>query len=521
MPKFKDYKQGQQTALFPLDVSSLVPKKHLARQIDAVINRISLDRFQGIFSDEGASAYHPQMMLKVILLSYAQKNYSCRNIAAKLREDVIYMWLSGMQTPDFNTINRFRSIYLKDVIEDVFTEVLLFLREHGYIRIESFFVDGTKLEADARKYSQVWKSNTLRFKAAVQSRIKELMDEIDKINSEEDKIYENRDLPELGEQSDINSEQVEEVARSIIQKINEKQESVNKDKVQKIKTKVSKLNKEKENLEKYEDQEAILGTRNSYSKTDHDATMMRMKGTDELRPGYNVQVSSENQFVTNFSVNQNAADSTCFTEHLEKIIERGEEFVPDDYVGDCAYGSQENYDALESAGVDNYLKYQSFNNELDSSKKDKFFERDSFEYDSLGDFYICPNKVKLPYTETRETKTVNGYPQTFRVYVAESCANCPIKDKCTKSSKNRKLFINLKLERHKKIARENLHSDKGIEFRKRRGPEIETFFGDLKHNQKYRRIRLRGLKKANLELGYLSISYNLRKATIKLAKKAA
>ena len=521
MPKFKDYNQGRHPALFPLDLELLVPKKHLARQIDAVIDRIKLDRLQEVFSDEGASSYHPQMMLKIIIYSYAKKNYSCRNIAAMLRQDVICMWLSGMQTPDFNTVNRFRSKYLIDVIEDVFTEVLMFLNEHGFIKFKDYFVDGTKLEADTRKHSQVWKSNTQRFKEAVQSRIKTLMAEIDKINSQEDKIYDNQDLPEIGEQSNINSDQVEAVARGIIEKINEKQESIKKEKIQKIKGKVSKLNKEKESLKKYEEQEAILGTRNSYSKTDHDATMMRMKGTDELRPGYNAQISSENQFVTNYSANQNAADSACFGEHLEKIIERGEAYTPDNYVGDCGYGSQENYDALESAGINNYLKYQTFNNELDSSKKDDFFERDSYEYDSAGDFYICPNKVKLPYTETRETKTVNGYPQTFRVYVAESCANCPLKDKCTKSPGNRKLFINLKLERHKKIARENLHSEKGIEFRKRRGPEIETFFGDLKHNQQYRRIRLRGLKKANLELGYLSISYNLRKATIKLAKKAA
>ena len=521
MPKFKDYEQGRQSALFPLDVSSLVPKKHLARQIDAVINRIPQEKLDEIFSDEGASSYHPQMMLKVIIYSYAMKNYSCRKIAAKLRQDVIYMWLSGMQTPDFNTVNRFRSKYLKDVIEDVFTEVLLFLREKGFINLESYFVDGTKLEADARKYSHVWKSNTQRFKAAVQSRIKALMDEIDKINSEEDKIYENQDLPELGEQSDINSEQVEEVARGIIQKINEKQDAVNKEKVQKIKTKVSKLNKEKENLEKYEEQEAILGTRNSYSKTDHDATMMRMKGTDELRPAYNTQISSENQFVTNFSVNQNAADSACFTEHLEKIIERGEEFIPDNYVGDCAYGSQENYDALESAGIENYLKYQTFNNELLQGNKVDPFDKESFTYDSSGDFYICPNNVRLQYKEIREIKTANGYPQTLRVYEAESCTNCPLKEKCTKSQGNRRIFVNLNLERHKEVARKNLHSEKGIEFRKRRGPEIETFFGDLKHNQKYRRIRLRGLKKANLEMGYLSISYNLRKATIKLAKKAA
>lgn len=521
MPKYKDYNQGRQPALFPLDLSTLVPEKHLARQVDAVLNRIPIEKFEGIFSDEGASSYHPQMMLKVIIFSYAMKNFSCRKIAAMLRRDVIYMWLSGMQTPDFNTVNRFRTKYFKDIIRDVFTEVLVFLHEQGLVKFETYFVDGTKLEADARKYSHVWKSNTLRFKAAVQARIKSLMEEIDKINNDEDKLYNDQDLPELGDQSSINSEMVEAVARGIIEKLNENQESVKKDKEQKIKGKVNKLIKEKENLEKYEDQEKILGTRNSYSKTDHDATMMRMKGTDELRPGYNALVSSENQLITNYSANQNAADSACFNEHLEEIIKRGEEFVPDDYVGDCGFGSEENYDALESAGINNYLKYQTFNQELDTNKKANPFEKESFRYDNEGDFYICPNEVKLQYKEIREITTVNGYRQTLRVYEALSCANCPLKDNCTKSKGNRRIFVNENLDRHKEIARKNLHSERGIEFRKRRGFEIETFFGDSKHNQQYRRIRLRGLAKANLELGYLSISYNLRKATIILAKKAA
>lgn len=121
MPNYKDYKIGQQPGLFPLDISSLIPKKHLVRQIDAVIDRIDIKEFDDIFSDEGAPSYHPHMMLKVIIYAYSTKNYSCRNIAAMLRQDITYMWLSGMQTPDFNTVNRFRSKYLRDVIEGVFS----------------------------------------------------------------------------------------------------------------------------------------------------------------------------------------------------------------------------------------------------------------------------------------------------------------------------------------------------------------------------------------------------------------
>lgn len=520
MPKFKDYQQGKQPGLFPLNIDSLISKSHLVRQIDAVVNRINVKTFDEVFSDNGASSYHPQMMLKIIIYSYSLKNYSCRKIAAMMKQDITYMWLSGMQTPDFNTVNRFRSEYLKDVIEEVFSEVLVFLHEHDFIKFENYFVDGTKLEADAGKYSHIWKSNTLRYKAMVQARVKKLMEEIDQINNSEDKLYEKQDLPELGEQSEISSKHVEELAQIISEKLEEKKGTLNKKSEEKIRRKVNKLKNEENNLYKYEEQQAILGSRNSYSKTDPDATMMRMKGTDELRPGYNTQISSENQFVVNYNVDQNASDSACFVKHVKKIANRGDDFIPETYVGDSGYGSEENYDELENAGIDNYLKYPSFYSEQ-QTKRVNPFSKDSFEYDSVGDFYMCPNKIRLEYKETLQDKTSSGYIQTFRVYEAVSCEGCKFKDQCTKGKSNRRIQVNLNLERHKEIARKNLTSEKGTEFRKRRGPEIETFFGDLKHNQKYRRIRLRGLRKANNEIGWLAISYNLRKATIKLNKKAA
>lgn len=521
MPKFKDYIQGQQSSLFPLDISGLIPQKHLVRQIDSVIERIDVKKLQTSFSDNGASSYHPKMMLKVIIYAYSTKNYSSRNISAMLRQDITYMWLAGMQTPDFNTVNRFRSVYLKPVIEDVFSEVLLFLHEHDFIKFETYFVDGTKLEADAGKYSHIWKSNTIRYKGLVQARVKVLMDEIDQVNECEERFYEKQDLPEIGGQSQISSKHVEELAQAISEKLDQKSQSISKVRANKLRSEIRKLSAEKENLEKYEKQESILGQKNSCSKTDNDATMMRMKGTDELRPGYNAQVSSENQFITNVSVGQNASDSVCFPDHIKKIIDRGELFVPGNIVSDAGYGSEENYEKIEAASIDNYLQYASFDKELTNIDNGDTFNKNDFEYNSQGDFYICPNGQNLDYKETIQKKTINGYTQNYLTYQALNCSGCPLIEKCTKGIGNRTLSVNPNLEKHKEIARKNLSSEKGKVLRKRRAPEIETFFGDLKHNQKYRRIRLRGLDKANLEMNYLAISYNLRKAAKKLNKTAA
>ncbi|HMA61203.1 MAG TPA: IS1182 family transposase [bacterium] len=511
MPKYKDYKQGQESSLFPINISELISENHLVRQIDSVIERISMESFNCIFSDKGASSYHPKMMLKVIIYGYSTKNFSSRNIAAMLRQDVTYMWLSGMQQPDFNTINRFRSVYLKEVLEDVFTQVLLFLHEHEYIDFENYFVDGTKIEADAGKYTHVWKKNTYRYKASAQERVKTLLKEIDKLNTEEDLRFGDADLPQFGDHSQISSDEVRNVANRINETLINKEQDIPKKSARSLKSKVKKLKEESEKIEKYENQQNQLANRNSYSKTDPGATMMRMKGSDELRPGYNWQVSSENQFITNFSVSQNAADVADFPDHLEKIVQRGEHFIPENYIGDAGYGSEENYEALEEKKINHYMKYSTYHTEQSKKHKTNIFHKDNMFYDPDNDCYICPYNRKLVYRETVEHYTQNGYKRLMRRYECENCQGCPFQSECIKSKGNRTIHVSVKWEKYKKQAKLNLESEKGWELREKRGWEIETFFGDLKHNLGYTRCRLRGIEKSNIELAWLSISYNLRK----------
>lgn len=516
MAKFKDYKPAH--SLFPLDISSLIPENHLVRQIDKLIEQLPEERLHEVFSNEGCPAYHPKMMLKVIIYAYSTKNYSCRNIASMLRQDITYMWLAGMQTPDFNTVNRFRSVYLKDILDEAFTEVLLFLHEYNYIKFENYFIDGSKLEADAGKYTHVWRKNTERYKAQVQARVKKMMEEIEILNQEENILYKNNDLPELGQESKLTSQAVNETAQKIAEKLAEKGKTLKKKQKRSFESRKKKLEKEAGKLQKYEQQEDILNGRNSYSKTDTDASMMRMKGSDELRPGYNIQLSSENQFVVNYTVSQNASDSADFKAHAEKLAKKGNQFIPLNYVGDAGYGSEENYEILESMSVNNYFKFGQFHNENKKKYKENIFRKENFPYNESEDFYLCPNNKKLIYTESITRTTRNGYQQNIDIYTCENCKGCPLKKQCTKAKGNRRIQINKNLDRHKATARKNLKSEQGIELRKRRGWEIETFFGDLKHNQKYKRISLRGIEKANTELAWLALSYNIRKYTKMIQK---
>ena len=515
MKKYKDCHQHQQSFL-PLNLEDMIEKTHLVRIVDKFVSTLSPAVWDNAFSGGGAPSYHPQMMLKVILYAYSCQVYSCRQIARALRQDITFMWLTGMERIDFTTINRFRTDYFKDILEDVFTQLLDFLKEKKYISFTDFFVDGTKIEANANRHTHVWKKNTERYKAAVQERVKQLFLDIDELNAAEDKKYGTKDLPERGKDSDVTLDEIKEVSHSLSEKL---KAITSKQQKRVIQSKIKKLKKESEKLKKYEKQEQILNGRNSYSKTDIGATFMRMKD-GRLLPTYNAEISVENKFITNYSISNNAADSTTFRPHVEKIKKRGKKYLPKNYNGDSAYGSEENYRILQDENINNYLKFNNFHVE-DKLKKKYPYHHENFIYQKADDTFKCPQGKQLKYKQTIERESKTGYKSKVWVYECDDCASCPFKSECTKGKGNRQLHFNPTFDYFKDQARTNLNSEAGRELRRRRGFEVETPFGDMKFNRKILRFSLRGDKKVEHEFGLHCIGYNLRKLSrIEMKKEA-
>ena len=507
---FKSYSQNQ-LMLLPPDLSELIDEKHLVRIIDSVIDGVDFKIFARAFENTGQPPYNPRMMMKVLIYAYSTKLYSSRKIEKALKQDITYMWLAGWETPDHNTINRFRSNYFIDVMEDVFTHVLDFLRENNYVKFETFFVDGTKLEANAGKHTYVWKKNVARFKDQLREKVKQLFKEIKEINQQEDLQYAQNSLPELGNESEIDSKKLKTIVEELNQDLRQKAvRELKKKTTRTIQSRINKIKKKAEQLQGYEEQEKTLDKRNSFSKTDTDATMMRMKGTDELRPGYNQQISTAGQYIVNYSVHSNASDTPTFGVHLQKIINRGAQYLPKNYCGDAAYGSEENYETLAALGIESYLKYNTFHQEITGKDKSPF-QKGNMKYDAENDLFICPNGKLITYDHQEEHITENGYKTQVKVYTCKDCEGCPLRDKCTKSKNGRSIQIRENLDKLKAKARDSLQTEKGRALQRQRGWDVETVFADQKHNQQYTRIRLRGREKAEMELGYLSISHNLRK----------
>jgi transposase len=245
---FKPYRMGQ--LQLPTDLEILIPPNHMVRVVNKAIEKMDLSILKKQYKGGGTSSYHPQMMLKVLIYAYSQRIYSSRQIAKALRENVNFMWISANNRPDFRTINRFRSTVMREIIDEVFTAVLKLLIEEGYVKLEHYFLDGTKIEANANKYKAVWAKNTRRYKGQLQKKIKELLDDIDRVNEEENEEYGDRDLEEVGEDGPIDTEKIDKT----IQELHDRLKGDPKDK--KLAKAVRKLEKDYlPRQKKYEEQE--------------------------------------------------------------------------------------------------------------------------------------------------------------------------------------------------------------------------------------------------------------------------
>lgn len=502
---FKPYNPDQ-LSLLPPSLDELIDENHVVRVVRDVIDRINIDSIVKKYKGGGASSFHPKMMLKIIVYGYLSNIYSSRKIEQAVASNIHFMWLSGMQRPDHNTINRFRSDKLKGVLKEVFAQVVTLMAEQGLMDIKKIYVDGTKLEANANKYTFVWGKSVKRHKDRIKAQLEELWKYAESVAKEEMMDNDPTTFPELD---------AEQVSKTI-QTINEAIKDKPIDKKVKQKLNYAKRNWP-QNMAKYKKQEDILGDRNSYSKTDPDATFMRMKDdhmmNGQLKAGYNWQISTSNQYILNYDIYHNPTDTLTLPHHIGQYKELYNS-NPDVLVADSGYGSEQNYELMESENIEAFVKYNYFHQEQKSKGKIKpknAFRPEHLHYDKQGDFFICPMGQKMTKQYETYSKTKSGYQQTYSVYQAKNCKGCPLRGACHKSKTDRKIQINWNLKRLKDKARQKLLSDQGVAHRSQRPVDVEAVFGNIKQNKKFTRFMLRGKDKVLIEAGLIALAHNLAK----------
>ena len=218
-PVFKPYVMNQMH-LMPPSYEEKIPAGHLVRLVNEAIEALDLEILLEQYEGGGTSSYHPKMLLKVLVYAYCKKIYTSRKIAEALEENIHFMWLSGEQTPDFRTLNDFRGRRMKEVIEDVFSAVVEQLVVKGYVKLENYFLDGSKIEADANKHKVVWEKRRKRYEGKVKAKIKELLQVIEAENTKEEAEYGEKDLESKGGSG--SGEETAEALRETVQALNEK-----------------------------------------------------------------------------------------------------------------------------------------------------------------------------------------------------------------------------------------------------------------------------------------------------------
>lgn len=500
---FKDYQQNQMS-LLPPSLEDLIPADHPVRVVNEITDRIDLDNLLRQYKGGGSSSFHPRMLLKVLVYAYLCNTYSSRKIEAAVKENIHFMWLAAMARPDHNTINRFRTEKLGKVLKQVFGQVVALLVDSGHVSLQEAYLDGTKIEANANRYTFVWGKSIKNNKEKIQKQLEELWKYAQQVAS-----------GELKDTQPLTFDKIDaEKVRQTVGQINEALKDKPVDKKVQQKLNYAKKNWP-QNLDRYDQQEQISNGRNSYSKTDKDATFMRMKedhmGNGQLKPGYNWQISTNDQYILSYSIHQNPTDTTTLTSHMEQFRQLHGK-LPEVLVADSGYGSQQNYEYLEQNEVDAYVKYNYFHKEQSGEHLKKHpFHQDHLHYNEQQDRFYCPIGQAMELAEEKIKTTDNGYKQKIKVYQAKNCTGCPLKGVCHKSEGNRRIEVNHDLKKYKQQARERLLSEEGIRYRKQRPADVEAVFGNIKHNHNFKRFMLRGIEKVEIEAGLLAIAHNLRK----------
>ena len=494
--------------LFPQRIDKDIAEDDPVRLLDALVDNLMLDNVYKLYKPSGRKPYHPQMMLKVILYAYMNNIYSCRRIESLLKRDIHFIYLAGYEQPDFITINRFRNRVKKE-INNIFTQVVLVLAAKGLISLDVEYIDGTKIESKANKYTFVWKRTVEKNRAKLQEQIRTLLLQVDDVIAQ--------DNAAKREGVEFTAALLDEISEELNKSLESVPEPKTKEEKQAVRTKkkqLKELEKKRNKLQEYDWHLEVMGERNSYSKTDPDATFMHMKEdamrNGQTKPGYNLQIATENQFITDFALYANRTDTLTLPSFLESFKSRYHRYTKT-VVADSGYGSEENYLFMDVHNMEAYVKYNYFHKEQRPRYTPNPFSPESLYYNKEQDFYVCPMGQHMKRIGMKRSLTSNGFVTYSVRYQAERCDGCPLRGSCFKARGNRIIEVNHQLQHYKQKARELLTSEEGIKHRGRRCIEPEAVFGQTKYNKAYKRFRHFGKDKVNMDFAFFAIAFNIGK----------
>lgn len=499
----------------PIDVAVLIPADDSVRLLNAVFERMDYSKLRAAYSRMGRIEYSPESLFKVMVYGYMNGIYSSRKLEQACRRDVNFMYLlRGAKAPDHATIARFRSERLTEVVEDLFSQLVRLLAKAGELSLATVFIDGTKLEANANRYTFVWKKSTKKNEAKMQEKMQ-------------------TELPRIAAKFGLRFHVGEKIRAKDLKKLRKRLYGLKGDlkfvhgtgrRKHPLQRAIEAVEEYLARQKQYDEYTHSFGDRNSFSRTDRDATFMRMKEdhmrNGQLKPGYNVTLGVDAEYIVAALTTQERSDVATFIPIMEKLKPLGYNKP----VADAGFESEENYTWCEQNGQIAFIKPANHEQAKTRKYKSDIGRRENMPYDAESDTYTCHAGHKLSVTSTIKATSKRGFTTETAVYSCTECDGCAYKAKCIKGwsqktpleerSKNLHVSKNFQKQREKMEAR--INTQEGILLRVNRSIQVEGVFGVLKQDMGFRRFLLRGQVKVQTEILLLSMAFNINKLHSKI-----
>lgn len=460
--------------------------------------------------------YPPEILLKILVYAYMRNIYSSRQIEAACRENINFMFLlQGYPPPDHNTIARFRRDHLPAVSDRITALLTNLLEELGEVSFDrsAVFIDGTKIEANANRYTFVWKKSVLKNR---------------------DKLLKSiaSDLPSMLGDIGIKWRVPDPIRIRDLKKLRKKlRAAADKEGISFVYGKGKRkhpLQRAYETVEGYIDRLKrytsdiyICADRSSYSKTDHDATFMRMKEdhmrNGQLKPAYNVNVATVSEYVVCNYISADRTDTRTFIPFTEKLLKSG--YAVNRMVLDSGYESEENYRYAEAhSSISLYVKPSNHEQKKTRKYRTDISRRENMAYDSENDTYTCAAGKLLKAVGIKHTKSDAGFPIEKTVYECSECSGCPLKAKCIRSrsdtpleERSKRLEVSKYFNEQRDLMEMKITTEEGKMLRMNRSIQSEGVFAFVKEDMLFRRFMLRGTANVGSEWMLLTFAYNVLK----------
>ena len=511
----KDYtlnQSGYQLKL-PLELETIIPKNDSMRLLSQFVDEMDLTDLYSTY--DRINSLSPRTLLKIVLYSYMNGDYSSRSMELNCKRDINFMFLlEGHSAPDHATLARFRSIHFAPCSKRILAEVSNILFDLGEISGETIFIDGTKIEANANKYTFVWKKAVTKNQAKLLIKLADFVAECEQLYDIKI-VYGNvikikhlkrlrKKLYALKNAGNI----------TFVHGIGKRKTPLQKS--------IEALEEALSKLKEYTQKIHICGERNSYSKTDNDATFMRMKedamGNGQLKPAFNLQHGVDSEYITWLTIGPQPTDTTTLIPFL-KDAEQHLKFKYKNITADAGYESEENYLFLEANNQIAFIKPANYEISKTRKYKNDIGKIENMEYDKISDFYTCKNNRKLTVSHIRHNKTKTGYVSEKTIYTCENCNDCSYKSDCIKGNncktplgeRTKVLQVAKTFIKHRKEDLERIISDEGVLYRMNRSIQAEGSFGDIKQDMQFRRYLSKGTANVLAESTLLAIARNINK----------